>query len=62
MKRVSILIAALLIATGCGNNDTGPAGNDNLAQFTAALLASNETTAIGGGENNAAGTARIDLT
>ena len=42
MKRVYILLAALVLATGCSDSDTAPAPDNNRPQFVANLLPSNE--------------------
>jgi hypothetical protein len=61
MKPLYVLIAALVLVAGCGDSDTAPA-DDNRPQFTAALLAANETpVTVTGPESAATGSAVIHL-
>ena len=47
MKRVFVLLSALVLVAGCSDSDTTPAANDdNRAQFTANLLSANEVPPI----------------
>ena|SRR5258708_6536 len=66
MKRVSVLILGIvLFAASCGSSSsTSPTGTPTKPTFTAALLPSNETSTIVGGENTGTGTATVtfDLT
>ena len=59
MKRVYILLAALVFATGCSDSDTAPAPDNNRPQFVASLLASNEVPPISGAEATASGAATV---
>jgi hypothetical protein len=62
MKRVFVLLSALVLVAGCSDSDTSPAANDdNRAQFTANLLTANELTLPGTAEAGASGTAHIDF-
>ena len=61
LKRFSVLaIAALAMigAAACEDSPTEPEDN-NTVRFTANMTAAQETTAVGGGEQNATGTATI---
>jgi hypothetical protein len=60
MKRLTIFLAALVIAAGCGDSDTAPP-DDSLAQFRAQLQTSNEVPPITSSEAPATGTAFVDL-
>jgi hypothetical protein len=62
MKRVFVLLSALVLVAGCSDSDTAPAANDdNRAQFTANLLTANELSLPGTAEAGASGTAHIDM-
>jgi hypothetical protein len=62
MKRVFVLLTALVLAAGCSKTDTAPAADDNRAQFIAQLLTANEVPPIpNAAEAAAAGTAHIDF-
>ncbi|HUQ68451.1 MAG TPA: CHRD domain-containing protein, partial [Planctomycetaceae bacterium] len=63
MKRAFVLLSALVLIAGCGSSDTSPAASDdNRAQFTANLTATNEVPPIPNATEAAAtGTAHIDF-
>ena len=63
MKRVFVLLSALVLVAGCSDSDTAPAANDdNRAQFTANLLSANEVPIFQNpAEAGASGTAHIDF-
>jgi hypothetical protein len=63
MKRLSVLIAALVLAVGCGDDSpTAPATDDNHVQFKATLLSTNEVPPIPNPSEAAAnGEATIDF-
>ena len=62
MKRAYILLAALVLAAGCGDSDTAPAADDNREQYTATLLTANEVPPIpNAAEAGASGMAHIDF-
>ncbi|MDO8795754.1 MAG: CHRD domain-containing protein [Vicinamibacterales bacterium] len=60
MKRVYVLLAALVLATGCSSN-TAPAANDNRPQFVANLLPSSEVPPVTNAESTASGAAVINF-
>jgi hypothetical protein len=61
MKRLSVLVAALVFAAGCGDSDTAPNTDDNRPRFTANLLPSNEVPPVPNAENVGSGSAVIHL-
>lgn len=61
MKRVYVLLAALVLATGCSKSNTAPAANDNRPQFVANLLPSSEVPAVTNAESTATGAAIISF-
>ena len=61
MKRLYVLLAALVLVTGCSDNDTAPAPDNNRPQFVANLLPSNEVPPITSAEATGSGRATIDF-
>ena len=61
MKRVYVLLAALVRATGCSSSNTAPAANDNRPQFVANLLPSSEVPPVTNAESTASGAAIINF-
>src|SRR3989338_7367218 len=61
MKRVYVLLAALVLATGCSSSNTAPAANDNRPQFVANLLPSSEVPPVTNAESTASGAAIINF-
>ena len=62
MKRSGMLLLALcVLSVGC-DEDTAPAPSNQPLVFTATMSATQETTAVVGGEQNATGTATVTLT
>jgi hypothetical protein len=60
MKRMLVVLGLAATFGACGSDSTtSPSNNQNVAQFTANLLASNEVPPIGGAEANARGAATI---
>src|SRR5688572_23334149 len=59
MKRLSLLIGALVLATGCSRSNTAPAADDNRPQFVVNLLPSSEVPAVTNAESTASGLATI---
>jgi hypothetical protein len=57
MKRVYVILAALVLAAGCSDSDTAPAPDNNRPQFVANLLPSNEVPPIVGAEATGSGAA-----
>jgi ABC-type glycerol-3-phosphate transport system substrate-binding protein len=65
MKRLSIAVLGLLLATGCSSNSTSPSTTTSgsvTTRFTATLLPANETPPITNGESVGSGTVTIDFT
>jgi hypothetical protein len=64
MKRSGLLLLALcVLAAGCDEENTTPAPTNQPLVFTANMSAAQETpTAVGGGEQNATGTATVTIT
>jgi len=60
MKRLSLLFALGVFVSGCGSSSPTTPTPIN-PTFTAALVPSNETTAINGGEGTGTGTATVTL-
>src|SRR3954451_5820612 len=60
MKRLSLLFALGVFVSGCGSSSPTTPTPTN-PTFTAALLPSNETTAINGGEGTGSGTATVTM-
>lgn len=63
MKRLGVVLLAgcVLGASACDEENTTAPSNQPLV-FTANMTAAQETTAVGGGEQNATGTATVTLT
>ena len=60
MKRLSILVLALVFAVGCGSPTT-PSINPNIAKFTATLLPANEVPPVTNADAGARGTLTLTL-
>jgi hypothetical protein len=60
MKRSPILLVALVLMAGCGDSDTAPA-DEEVVQFTAQLLTSNEVPPITSTEAPATGVGFVDF-
>ena len=61
MKRVSVLLAALVLAAGCSDSNTAPAADADRPQFVANLLPSSEVPPVTNAESAASGAATIDF-
>ena len=61
MKRLSILVLALVFAAGCGSDTPTSASNPNVIKFTAALLPGNEVPAVTNADAGARGTLTLTL-
>jgi hypothetical protein len=62
MKRSGVLLLTMcVLAAGC-DEDSDPGPSNQPLVFTASMSAAQETTAVGGGENNATGTATVTIT
>jgi hypothetical protein len=59
LKRGSLILLTTLALAGCGGDSPTEPSDPNVVVFTAQLSASNETTPIAGGEQNARGDVRI---
>ena len=59
LKRAYVILLTTLALAGCGGDSPTAPSDPNVVVFTAQLSASNETTAIVGGEQNARGDVRI---
>jgi hypothetical protein len=62
MKRSGVLLLTMcVLAAGC-DEDSDPGPSNQPLVFTANMTAAQETTAVGGGEQNATGTATVTIT